>query len=373
MCGLLCFNLSTISWAQFMRIDMLAVLLTFAGLLAFARSPGRRGLDYAAFLLFVLAWFTKQTYVAAPAACLLVAFICRRAQAVRLFAFSALLGCAGLAALAVPTHGDALLNLFLYNDNPFSVLNMLGIVQLNLATMVPLAAIAFAVPFSIAARVASWAPLLRRASVRGWLERSPTRRIMALSSLHMLFAFAVSFTSGKKGSNYNYFLEWNLACCVLVGLVTLFVLRGLGTKAISAPQLAILLVLLLFATSGPAALAERLRPTPPSTHGQDSERAMAFLRSLAGPVYSENMTILLRTGKEVPAEPDVITALSQRGRWDEQPFVDQLASGFFSAVIVTTSLDNRNRFSPAVQAAIEKAYTLRYNYGEFHIFLPKLT
>jgi len=317
--------------------------------------------------LFVLAWFTKQTYVAAPAACLLAAFICRRAQAVRLFAFTVLLGCAGLAALAVPTHGDALLNLFLYNDNPFSVLNMLGIVQLNLATMVPLAAIAFAVPFSIAARVASWAPLLRRASVRGWLERSPTRRIMALSSLHMLFAFAVSFTSGKKGSNYNYFLEWNLACCVLVGLVTLFVLRGLGTKAISAPQLAILLVLLLFATSGPAALAERLRPTPPSTHGQDSERAMAFLRSLAGPVYSENMTILLRTGKEV------ITALSQRGRWDEQPFVDQLASGFFSAVIVTTSLDNRNRFSPAVQAAIEKAYTLRYNYGEFHIFLPKLT
>jgi hypothetical protein len=371
MCGLLCFNLNTISWAQFMRVDMLAIFLTFAGLLVFALAPHRRGLDYFAFLLFVLAWFTKQTYVAAPVACLTIAFIADRRRAIRLSIFSALLAVSGLAALAVPTHGIALLNLFTYNKNPFSVLNMLGIVQLNLATMVPLAAIVFAVPLAMSRRVA-WLPRARRwMVVRHWVEGSQARRTVAISSLHMLLALAVSFTCGKKGSNYNYFLEWNLACCVPAGFMAAFALRRIGAKAISASPAVVLMLLLLFSTNGPATLAERLRPRSPSALAKDNEQVMAFLRATPGPVYSENMTLVLESGKDSPAEPDLITNLTREGAWDEQPFVDQLAAGYYSAVIVTTSLDNRNRYTRAVQAAIEKGYALDRRYGEFRIFLPK--
>ena len=371
MCGLLCFSLDTISWARFMRIDMLAVLFTFGGLTLFAAASRRRGLDYAAFLLFVLALFTKQTYVAAPAACLLIVWIGDRARAVRLLCFAVLLAGAGLTVLVVPTHGIALVNLISYNRNPFSVLNMLGIVQLNVGTMIPLAAISFAVPVAIGTRVARLPHVIRWDVVRRWLEGSQTRRVMVLCSLHMLLAFAVSFTCGKKGSNYNYFLEWNVACCVPAGLVIVFALRRIGTKTITASSLVPLLLLLLFGTNGPAALAERLWPSPPSTQAKNNEQVTAFLRGIAGPVYSENMTLLLKNGKEAPAEPDLITNLARLGSWDEQPFVDRIESGYFSAVIVTTSLDNGNRFTPAVRAAIQKAYRFDRNYGEFQIFRPK--
>ena len=36
---------------------------------------------------------------------------------------------------------------------------------------------------------------------------------------YALFAFVVSFTAGKAGAWYNYFLEWNIACCALAGIV----------------------------------------------------------------------------------------------------------------------------------------------------------
>src|SRR5579864_3303440 len=130
--GLLSYNLDTMRWAQFMRVDMLALLFTFTGLLLFLLADRHSGCDYAAFLLFVLALFTKQSQLAAPAACLAVAFVTSEARALRLLAFAVLLGSAGLVALTLPTHGAALLNLFVYNQNPFLLLNMLGIMQINL-------------------------------------------------------------------------------------------------------------------------------------------------------------------------------------------------------------------------------------------------
>jgi len=368
--GLLCFNLSTIAWAQFMRVDMLALLFTFSGILLFVWAPRRTRWHYGAFLLFVLAGFAKQTQIAAPAACLLIAFALDWRRGARLLGFTVLLSGAGLAALALPTHGDALLNLFTYNRHPFIILNMLGLVQMNISAMAPLAAIALSVPVSMGVRIVRLPRLRRLTVLRSWLEKSWTRRAMAVLSLHLIFALAVSFTCGKRGATYNYFLEWNLAVCVLVGPVILFALRRIGNRTVSALHFVPLVLLLLFSTNGVASLAEELRIRELSAHARNSEQVVAWLRGLPGPVYSEDVTAVIRSGKEVVAEPDMITYLAQAGTWDERPFVRQLASGAFSAVIVTSSLDNSNCYSPAVKAAIEKAYTHQRDYGEFKIWLP---
>jgi len=90
------------AWAELMRVDMLALFFTFTGLLLFLLAPRMRGLDYAAFLFFALAIFTKQTEIAAPAACLAIALGVDWRQAVRLGAFLFLLMGAGLACCRDP-------------------------------------------------------------------------------------------------------------------------------------------------------------------------------------------------------------------------------------------------------------------------------
>ena len=369
--GLLCYNLSTMRWAQLMRVDMLALLFTFAGLLLFFLADRHPGLDYAAFLLFVLALFTKQTQVAAPTACLAIAFVASRAHALRLLAFTVLLGCAGLAALALPTHGTALLNLFVYNQNPFVFLNMLGIMQLNLASMAPLAAIALALPVTTVLRVLRKPRARPLMVIRYWLTNSRTRRAAALYSLYILLALAVSLTCGKKGSSYNYFLEWNLACCFPAAFVLVYTLHQWRTRKAPIAQTIVLLLLLLVASSGVESLAELTRRMPPTSIKEDTAKTTDFIRHLDGPVYSENMTILIKAQKEIPAEPAIITGLAQNGSWSEADFVRRIDTGVFSAIVVTTSLDNRNRYTEGVAAAIERAYRLQYTYGSFRIYVPK--
>ena len=57
-----------VTWAPFMRVDMLAVALSLFGLVAAFKALERPRLIYLAALLFVAAVYTKQTSIAAPAA-----------------------------------------------------------------------------------------------------------------------------------------------------------------------------------------------------------------------------------------------------------------------------------------------------------------
>jgi hypothetical protein len=369
--GMLCYNLSTIRWAQLMRVDMLALLFTFSGLFLFLLADRHRSFDYVAFLFFVFALFTKQTQLAGPAACLVIAFVINRTRAMKLLVFSVLLGCAGLAMLAVPTHGAALLNLFVYNQNPFSVLNMLGIVQDNLASMSPLAAITLAIPILSGLRLARLPRHRAAAHVRHWLKKNRTRRAVGIYAVYILFAFAVSLTCGKRGSSYNYFLEWNLAGCFPVALALVYILRQWMPRRSPIAQTAVLLLFLLFCSNGVAALAQVMRRSPATSNPQDAVKTLDVIQHLPGAVYSENMTLLMYAHKEIPAEPSIITNLAQNGYWNEADFIHRIETNSFSAIVVTTSLDNRNRYTETVQAAIERSYRLRYTFGLFKIYFPQ--
>jgi hypothetical protein len=367
--ALLPLNLQTLSWAQLMRVDMLALAFTFAGLLLFALARSVPSLDYLAFLFFALAFFTKQTQLAAPAVCLLVAAAIDWGRAIRLAVSFGLWIAGGLIALSLPTHGAALLNLFAYNKNPFSFLSMFGIIEINVFTMAPIAAIAVALPIAGALRMAS-VPRARLLTVlRNWLKQSMTRRCAAICSLHLVAAFLLSFLCGKRGSNYNYFLEWNIACCVPVAMVVAFLLAQRGRRA-RASQIAALAVVLLFSNGGGVALGERLRRPVPWSYPRETALVIDYLQALPGPVYSENMTILAQSRKEVWAEPAIITVLAQSGSWNQADFLNRIRAGFFSAVIVTTSLDNTNRFTPEVREEVEHAYHFDRRFGAYQIYVP---
>jgi hypothetical protein len=62
-------------WATLMRVDTLAIFLSVCGVALFVLARQRRALGFLALAFFVAAVYTKQTSLAAPAACLLLAFV----------------------------------------------------------------------------------------------------------------------------------------------------------------------------------------------------------------------------------------------------------------------------------------------------------
>jgi hypothetical protein len=85
------------------------------------------------------------------------------------------------------------------------------------------------------------------------------------------------------------------------------------------------------------------------------EELLALVRSTPGTVYSEDMLLLLQAGKDVYAEPAIITNLTGAGRWDERPFLDMLARKQFP-LILARDLENPDRFTPAAAKVIQENY-----------------
>ena len=102
-----------------------------------------------------------------------------------------------------------------------------------------------------------------------------------------------------------------------------------------------------------------------------SVKVVSFIRDLPGPVYSEDMVILMQAGKEIPAEPAIITALAADGKWDESGFVARIRNGEFSAVVIRHSIENRGRFSEAVAKAVEERYYRTDDFAPFKVYLPR--
>jgi hypothetical protein len=102
-----------------------------------------------------------------------------------------------------------------------------------------------------------------------------------------------------------------------------------------------------------------------------SQEVVNFVKQLPGDVYSEDMIILMKAGKEVPAEPAIISALAEDGKWDESGFVQRIKNGGFSAVVIRWTLDNTGRFRPLIASAIEERYYLIDDFYPFKVYLPK--
>ena len=104
---------------------------------------------------------------------------------------------------------------------------------------------------------------------------------------------------------------------------------------------------------------------------QNAIAMMQDLQRIPGPVYSESTTILMKSGREIFAEPFMITMLANSHIWDQTRFVRKISSKFFSAIVISSSLDNRGRFTPEVSNAIKQYYVLDRSHGNYYVYVPK--
>lgn len=371
--GTLVFSTPLWSWATLMRVDAIGIFLTIAGVALFVLARRRRLFGYLAFLCFVGAVYSKQTALAGPAACFLIALIEKPRYALQLAALSISLGLGLLLMLYTVTDGLVLRHLITYNQNPYFPQQILIRLRNHCSNLIGPLFFSAVFPILVLYRRNGRAlGFVRR--LRLILKRSMFERCVLIVSLYFFFTTLIAAaTISKQGASDNYFLEMDIAACFLCGLFLGWVVRRATfrpRRAFVLLQIIVMFVLLL-QTSGNwrtlAVTAKAFMNPPPDP----SVKVVNFLQEIGDPVYSEDMVILMQAGREIPAEPAIITALSDDGKWDESGFVARIRNGEFRAIVIRWSLTNHQRFSRAIAQAVEERYYVINDYEPFKVYLPK--
>ncbi len=371
--GTLVFSTPLWSWTCLMRVDAIGIFLTIGGVALFVRARRRRLFGFLAFVCFVGAVYSKQTVLAGPAACFLIALIEKPRYAFQLGALAVSLGLGILLMLYTATDGIILRHLITYNQNPYYPEQILIRLRNHCSNLIgPLFFSAMFPVLLLYGRNGRALGFVRR--LRLVLKRSAFERCVLIVSVYFFFTALIAIaTISKQGASDNYFLEMDIAACFLCGLFLGWILRRATfrpRRAFVRLQLIVIFVLLLQTGSNWRALAITAKafvypPTDPSV------KVINFLKEIGDPVYSEDMVILMHAGREIPAEPAIITALSDDGKWDESSFVARIRNGEFRAIVIRWSLTNHQRFSKAVAQAVEERYYVTNGYEPFKVYLPK--
>jgi hypothetical protein len=217
--GLMMFTYPPVqTWATLMRVDMLAICFSIAGVYLAIVADKKTIILCVAILMFVLAIYTKQTELSAPIAAILVMLIVDARSTLTASLLGVLVGGAALVALQVSTRGGFWHHIFVYNlHNQFSLdilLEHMRAVRGKLGVLLGVVALAF-----LWWNELSGLPALNPAGWVEWIRGSIRLRALAILSLWFLFASLQLVSLGKMGANINYCIEWMCITTMPIGML----------------------------------------------------------------------------------------------------------------------------------------------------------
>ena len=319
------------------RVNALAALLAFGGLLCVDRAVGRRLL--CGIGLLVAAVFTKPTAVDAVLAALGSLWLIRPRRAV---AVATAIGAAGLlvaAALEVTTARAFSLNVVLGNVNPF-IPDQLRAYLLNFGTL-------HAVPLGLALIA---------------IARGIRRRRLDAVELFLVTGGLMALGVGKWGAGESYFLSAIVAASVLAGATAgkLFI-RG-GAPAVVVPILVITQTLVSahgVVSAGVPGLVDRglqaadLGTEPSYTDLERGHSIVTRLRTGDGPALAEDPSFQLAAGRQVVGNATHLRNLHEAGLWRPDGLVAEVVAKRYHSVILHAEL-----YPEPVLSAIGRHYFL---------------
>jgi hypothetical protein len=334
------------TWAALGRVDMLALLLSLAGL-AVVERHGAGPRAWPALPLFWLAFFTKQTTLTAPAAVLLDLGLSRDRRLPRAFVAWAAPLAILFGALVVATHGQAWRHLIVYTAAAGYEWRRMAQASVELAVL--------AGPLLLL--VACALVLEPRATLAG------SGRLFVLHLLLKLLGFA---TIAKEGAAQNYFIEPWLALLPAAAVA----LRVLGERRATAHPAFRPAVLLVAAAVAHFAYTSRER-LPRAVHHPDRAREEDTLARLVhdarGPVVSENLSVLVANRRPVLVEPFGVLLLVRHGLLRPDVIVRDCEAGRFALVVTETRL----REIPGFGNCLDRTYEPVADLGPYQAFEPR--
>lgn len=363
-------------WSPLMRVDMVATALSFAGVLAAMSALRRPFLMLVAAFLFVAAVFTKQTSIVAPAAVFLIFLLLRPKLAWILAGGCLALGTAVLATLALATDGGFVRHVFLYNVNRFEPWRLLVIVHAILAHSLYAAVLVI----GVSARLRTALPLYRRsnsiAELRQRLLAKPNDAFFLLLLVYALLAGFMTISIGKSGSNVNYLIEWMAVLAVLLGIAVhdsvdaaFGATQPTSKRVFGHPTcLPLLIGIQALIVQPPIDYTEHVA----AKRVTELEVLQRLVSSAEGPVISDDMALLVRSGVPVQWEPAIFAELASTGAWDEFDFIERIRAGKFAFFVTVGTRGHRlfdSRYNPAVADAMETAYPVRRELAGYTLHL----
>jgi 4-amino-4-deoxy-L-arabinose transferase-like glycosyltransferase len=355
-------------WAPMMRVDMLATALTLGGLLLAIHAARRPWLIALSAVAFVLALYTKQIMIAAPAAAFAGLLLIRPRVAGALAAFCLALGSAALAMLTLQTHGGFLQHIIVYNINR-TELGQTGALVHHLKGEIIFLAMA------IVAVQAGWRRL-RPEDGGSWRQRlngdaANPALLIALIYLALKLMMLPMFL--KSGAADNYLIEWVCAAAIFVGAAMVPVLAFVRDGDTPVPLVLLALVVL----GVPIATLRVIDVTPDAALVPRETAAMAALvariRSAPKPVISDDMILLIRAGKPVMWEPAIEAELASQHRYDERAFAQMVRRGDFAFFLtrgIRGSKPFDERYDAVVADAMDAAYPRLLPVADVTLHLP---
>jgi len=175
----------------------------------------------------------------------------------------------------------------------------------------------------------------------------------------------------KSGSNINYFLEWFFALGIFAAIA---IHEGTRVRSVELRK--------MFAVGIPLALGIQAitAGSPPFDTDPFGPRAQQLamlsreIKTARKPVISDDMVLLLRSGRDVLWEPAIFAELASTGDWDERPFVKRIRNGEF-AFFITWGQRGHHRFderyNPAVAEALDGEYPVKEKLAGLTIHRPR--
>ena len=208
---------------------------------------------------------------------------------------------------------------------------------------------------------------------RAKLNHSLLWRSMVLFTVHLAASCLALSSLVKAGGGSNYALPMQFSLALLCGILVALVMSGWnrlprGITGYSAVSFVVVMALSNVWLAKP--LAQQHDRSSRNAAIAQRAKLLELVRSIPSPIYSEDMVLLVQAGREVWAEPAMVTALHDSGVWDEKPFVDMIRNKQFG-LIIAGDLDSRSRFTPAVRQAIVASYRDGGQSGPNRLYWPR--
>jgi hypothetical protein len=350
-------------WIPLFRVDLIGLAFTVAGIY-FVWRWDRTALDrygvvrnkpyglrttpylILALLFFLAALYTKHSLLFAPVAASVALFLQDRRAGI-LFALAFVLSAGGIfLALDVWTRGGFAFGLITSNATLWLWNTFLPLTRDFLWTYLIL--LAFAV----------WS----------WVQRVRAQHFGVLE-IYALAALASLGLAGRVGAWENYYFEAIFIVCVFAGLA----LGALFHRGLAASLWLPLLLLIQLALFWPAhnpALASHLMDY--TTAG--NQQVAPLVRAATGIVISEDMGLLVTSGKSVEYYTFQYSSLARAGVWDQHWEEENLRGGKFPLVILSQGtredIDKYRNFTREFASALDFGYGLALEDARYHVYTP---
>lgn len=299
------FHKYTQNWSVMVNVDMTGVFLDLLAFyfysLALLKGPTQKRWLGLGIAISALAFFTKSSMIAAPAAFFLILLSQKRWREV--FSLSVCLGSIVIVTLLYLNHVTA--GQYWFHTTEIShrlfFKEFIGIYWWD----------AFRT-----------GPVLVIGSAAYFVYRFFQKRVDYFF-VYALLAFVLTLSLGKQGSDTNYLLQCTALSCVMVGIF-LKEIRWIPLLLLAAQ------LTMWVPAYGNIALSKKDFEKREKFY----DHVSAIVKQVPGKVLSMDMSLLVANGKEVFYEPFPMGQMSYSGLWDDRLITDRLDKKEFSLALL---------------------------------------